>query len=122
MMAPSIVGVWEPVELPAGTLPCTGGGSIAYAADGTIVIRSGAQLLRGTYRVTPLADGRFDVTVKLSEHNGEANCQGFSAPFVMEHTPPAITVEREGNELNTCFPGTPPTCFRSTLRRELHGA
>ena len=122
MMAPSIVGVWEPVELPAGALPCTGGGRIAYAADGTVVIRSGAQLLRGTYKVTPLPDGRFDVAVKLFEHNGELNCQGFSATFVMEHTPPTITVERKGNELNTCFPGAPPICFRSALRPELHGA
>ena len=115
-MVPSIVGVWM-VEMPAGALPCNGESSVAYAADGTIVMRSGAQLLRGTYRATLRADGRFDVVVKLSEHNGEPNCQGFSSAFVIEHTPPIFTVERKGSELRTCL--SSDICFRAALRHEL---
>jgi hypothetical protein len=112
----SIVGTWYPLEAPPGCLPYDGPNSVTYSLDGKIVTRSGAQVLKGTYRSIRIAEGVYRVSVVYSENNGELNCQGLSPEFVIANTPPEFTVERNGAQLRTCLVNLPNVCFHSEAR------
>jgi hypothetical protein len=113
----TLSGIWYPLESPAGVLPCSGPNSVAYTSDGTIIVKSQRQVLKGTYTAIQIGDGLFQVSVIYSVNNGEPNCQGLSPTFVVEHTPTAFTVERNGEQLRTCSIAVPAICFRSSSRR-----
>ncbi len=46
---PGVVGVWRLAEYPEHALNCEGLSTVTYAPDGTTVVRSGAQVMTGTY-------------------------------------------------------------------------
>ena len=107
----SIVGTWSPVDLPAANPACEAN-SVTFTADGKVATQSGAQILRGTYASTRSPEGLLHMTAAYSEHNGQLNCQGLTAEFVISHTRPEFTAERKGEQLRLCYPTAPVACFQ----------
>ena len=55
-----------------------------FRPDGTMIVKSGAQVLTGTYTAEPVGR-RLMVKQKDVRSNGEPNCQGISADYVLSH-------------------------------------
>ena len=80
--AKELVGVWRN-QGSSGSEPCQKG-SLEFRDDGAMFVRTGRQMLTGTYSVEA-GPSRLVVQQRNVRSNGEPNCQGIPAEFVLEH-------------------------------------
>lgn len=60
-----------------------------FRANGTILVTSGAQPLTAVYTTHAVGE-RLRLAQDSVQANGEANCQGVGADYVLAHYPPVI--------------------------------
>jgi len=78
------LGVWGIGPLPPDAPAACVNASVEYRSDGTVLIRSGPQTITATYSTAP-AGKRFLVERTNVQSNGEPNCQGRPAQYVIDH-------------------------------------
>src|SRR6266508_5516448 len=92
-----LVGVWR--LRGNGDLPTAcDEASMEFRSDGTVLVKTGDQILTGTYTSEP-AGGRLRVVQKDVRSNGKPNCQGIPADYVLEHYGYRIFAEVSGDTL-----------------------
>jgi hypothetical protein len=79
-----LIGVWGIGALPADAPAACANASTEYRSDGTVLIRSGAETVTATYTITPMGK-RLLVERTNIQSNGEPNCQGRPAQYVVDH-------------------------------------
>ena len=111
-----IVGNWQFERASVESRPCSSG-SISYRKDGTFISRSGEQIMKGKYIAEPYQYG-YLLTTKFVNHNGEPNCQGYSAEYVIKNNVPKSYVEVEENTLRQYFGTTTSESYIEFIRLE----
>jgi hypothetical protein len=91
-----LVGVWRSQGGKAAE-PCQNT-SMEFRDDGTMFVRTGRQTLMGTYSVER-GPSRLVVQQRNVRSNGEPNCQGTPAEFVLQHYLYTIYVDVHGDTL-----------------------
>jgi hypothetical protein len=94
--AKELVGVWRN-QGSMGAEPCQKA-SLEFRDDGTVFLKTGKQTLTGTYSVDA-GPSRLLVQQRNVRSNGEPNCQGIPAEFVLQHYLYTIYVEVHGDTL-----------------------
>jgi hypothetical protein len=94
--AGELVGSWRS-QGSGDAAPCQHA-SLEFRDDGTMFVRTGRQTLTGTYSVEP-GPSRLVVQQRTVRSNGEPNCQGIPAEFVLQHYLYTIYVEVHGDTL-----------------------
>src|SRR6266550_285110 len=79
---PAVAGLWRVVVPPEAPSSCQDD-SVEFRADGTMHSRSGALLATNTYPLRP-DHGRCLLVMDSGQTNGQPNCQGRPAPFVVQ--------------------------------------
>jgi hypothetical protein len=111
------VGVWRPLEMEAGLPDACYNVRVEFRADNRMVVQSGPQILTASYTVE--ADGNgFSMLQTDLETNGEPNCQGLSAEFVLANYILEAYVEVDGEVLRFFAGGKDQNQFVSLVRAE----
>ncbi len=76
--------MWGIGPLPPDAPAACGNISTEYRSDGTVLIRSGPQTVTATYTTTAAGKG-FLLERTNVQSNGEPNCQGRAAQYVIDH-------------------------------------
>src|SRR5213593_98907 len=92
-----LLGVWQSRE--SGEMPkACREASMEFRGDGTMLVRTGEQILTGAYTAEP-AGNRLRVVQRDVRANGRPNCQGISADYVLEHYAYRFYAEVRGDTL-----------------------
>ena len=94
--ATGLVGVWRNQTTEHAPEPCRQA-SIEFRNDSTLSLKTGKQTLTATYSVKP--GPRQVVQQRDLRSNGEPNCQGIPAAFVVEHYLNPLYVDVAGDTL-----------------------
>jgi len=106
-----LLGVWGIGPLPPDAPAACANVSTEYRSDGTVLIRSGPQTLTATYATTPAGKG-FLLERTNVQSNGEPNCQGRPAQYVIDHFVRKAYLEVGGDTLKMfANPGAPSPLF-----------
>lgn len=112
----AVVGVWR-IILPSGAPTACNEMSIEFRGDGTMLTRSGALLATNTYSLLRKADGWL-LVMGYPHTNGQPNCQGLPADFVVQNFVAREYVKIAGDTLRECNANSPvPDCL-SMVRRD----
>ena len=93
--AKELVGVWR--NQGSSSEPCQKA-SMEFRDDGTMLVRTGKQTLTATYSVEA-GPSRLVVKQHNPRSNGEPNCQGIPADYVLQHYLYTIYVDVHGDTL-----------------------
>ncbi len=94
--AKELVGVWRN-QRSGSSEPCQKA-SMEFRDDGTMFVRTGKQTLTATYAVEG-GPSRLVVQQHNLRSNGEPNCQGIPADYVLQHYLYTIYVDVHGDTL-----------------------
>jgi hypothetical protein len=94
--APELIGVWR--NLGSGDAEPCQKASLEFRDDGTMFVKTGRQTLTGTYSAEA-GPSRLVVQQRNVRSNGEPNCQGIPAEFVLQHYLYTIYIEVHGDTL-----------------------
>lgn len=116
-------------QVPPGTSPIVGTWTITntqnncvdshtFNADGTYSSTSGAEVLQGTYTITPPTDpqGRFKVVRTIHHDNGGKDCDGGSEDDGGKVDTRYIMFHPEEHQMAVCFEPTSDECFGPLTR------
>ena len=92
-LATGLVGVWHS----PGTADCRNA-AMEFRVDGTMVVNSGKQAVTGTYAVDS-GPSRLIVRHTDLRTNGEPNCQGIPAEYVLSHYLDTAYIDVHGDTL-----------------------
>jgi hypothetical protein len=113
---PPVVGTWHVVVPPEAPSSCQDV-SVEFRGDGTIHSRSGALVATNTYSLRP-EQGRWLLVEDSIRTNGQPNCQGLPADFVVQHIPLRHYVLVVGDTLKECrTDDLQPGCLTLVRRR-----
>jgi hypothetical protein len=79
-----LVGLWGIRPLPSDAPPACANISTEFRSDGTVLIHSGAETVTANYTTTPHGN-RLLLERTNVQTNGEPNCQGRPAQYVVDH-------------------------------------
>jgi hypothetical protein len=111
--ARELVGIWGN-QGSGGSEPCQKV-SMEFRDDGTMFVRTGRQTLTGTYSVER-GPSRLVVQQRNVQSNGEPNCQGTPAEFVLQHYLYRIYVDVHGDTLRIYRAPGDEDPFLTTIR------
>jgi hypothetical protein len=106
-----LLGVWGIGPLPPDVPATCATGSTEYRSDGTVLIRSGPQTVTAAYTTTAAGKGLLLERTNV-QSNGEPNCQGRPAQYVIDHFVRKAYLE-VGDDTLRC--SRPPTRRRLSL-------
>ncbi len=86
-----------------------------FRDDRTMFVRTGRQTLTGTYSVES-GPSRWVVQQRNVQSNGEPNCQGIPAEFVLQHYLYTIYVDVRGDTLRIYRAPGDDSPFLTTIR------
>jgi hypothetical protein len=111
--AQELVGTWRSNAI--GNAEACQTASLEFRDDGTMSVRTGRQTLTGTYSVETGA-ARLVVQQRNVQSNGEPNCQGIPAEFVLQHYLYTIYVDVHGDTLHIYTAPEGQTSFLTAIR------
>lgn len=94
--AKELVGVWH--SLGSGRSESCQKASMEFRDDGTMFVSTGKQTLTATYAVET-GPSRLVVRQRELRSNGEPNCQGIPADYVLQHYLHTVYVDVHGDTL-----------------------
>jgi hypothetical protein len=112
--ATGLVGVWRNQASEHSPEPC-GQASIEFRPDSTVFLKTGKQTLTATYSVAR-GPSRLVVQQRDLRSNGEPNCQGISAEFVVQHYVNPLYVDVTGDTLRIYRAAEDHDPFMTALR------
>lgn len=106
----AVVGVWR-IVVPSDAPPSCNDISIEFRGDGTMLTKSGPLVATNTYRLVRKESGLL-LVMDNPRTNGQPNCQGLPAEFVVEHLVLREYVQVAGDTLRECnADSSVPDCF-----------
>jgi hypothetical protein len=112
--ANGLVGVWRNQASEFAPEPCRQA-SIEFRNDSTVFLKTGKQTLTASYSVER-GPSRLVVQQRDLRSNGEPNCQGISAEFVLEHYVNPLYVDVAGDTLRIYRAAQDHDPFMTALR------
>jgi hypothetical protein len=88
---------------------------VEFRGDSTMFVRTGSQMLTGTYSVEG-GPGRSVVQQRNVRSNGEPNCQGIPADYVLQHYLYTIYVDVHGDTLRIYRTAEDQDAFMTAIR------
>jgi len=80
-----VIGVWRQVAGPTASPSCDSA-TVEFRSNGTMLVRSGSQVLTATYTARSGArSARLEVVQTNLSFNDGLNCQGIPAAYVQQH-------------------------------------
>ena len=113
--AAPVVGVWR-ILVPSDAPPSCRDMSVEFRGDGTMLTKSGALVATETYSLVHKERGWL-LVMDNPRTNGQPNCQGLPAEFVLKHLVLREYVEVVGDTLRECNADSPvPDCLTMVRR------
>ena len=94
--APAFVGRWRPASFPVEAPALCREASLEFRGDGTVLSRSGNQVLTAKYATQERGSG-FVLLLRDLTINDQPNCQGFSPQYVLDNHVSQLYVEVVGD-------------------------